>query len=104
MPQRTGGKPATEPVSCCAAAAAAKLDYLVIGGHRIAIARLGEILEKAQAAEPDGEAAVRRELVCLARVSNYVPPPAEKDYEDALFAEYSARKGRMTAGRRGQSR
>jgi hypothetical protein len=96
MPQRTGGKPATEPVSCCASAAAAKLEYLFVGGHRVAIARLSEILEKARSAEPDGEAAVRRELVCLARAGNYIPPSAEKDYEAALFAEYSARKGSMT--------
>jgi len=96
MPQRAGEKPAPGPMSCCAAAAAAKLEYLFVGGHRVAIARLSEILEKARSAEPDGEAAVRRELVCLARAGNYIPPSAEKDYEAALFAEYSARTGRRT--------
>jgi len=89
---------------CCAAAAAASLSYLVVGGHRIAIAQLDEIISKAGGKEPAGEQALRRELLRLVKISNYVPASAEKDYEDALFAEYSARKSRMTAGRRGQSR
>ncbi|MBM4249875.1 MAG: hypothetical protein FJ149_10690 [Euryarchaeota archaeon] len=99
MPQRSGGKPATEPVSCCAAAAAANLEYLLVGGHRVAISRLAEILERAQGASSQGEGAVRRELVCLARVHNYIPPPAEKDYEEALYAEYLARKGKARQGK-----
>ena len=35
---------------------------------------------------------MRSELVRLARQYNYVPPPAEKEYEDALFAEYLTRR------------
>ena len=77
---------------CCAAAAAARLLYLVVGGHRIAIAQLDEILENAKAAESAGERALRKELVRLVKIYNYVPPPAEKEYEDALFAKYQARK------------
>jgi len=83
----------SENKPCCATAAAAQLRYLIVGGHRIAIARLDEILDKAQGAASKGENAVRNELVRQVKTYNYVPPPAEKDYEDALFAEYLARKG-----------
>ncbi len=81
---------------CCAAAAAAQLRYLAVGGHRIAVAQLDGILEKAKAKEPAGEQALRKELLRLVKLSNYVPVSAEKDYEDALFTEYSVHKGRVT--------
>jgi hypothetical protein len=100
-----GGKP------CCAAAAAARLRYLVVGGHRIAIAQLDEILEKAKAVASEGDGAVRKELVRLVKAYNYVPPPAEKIYEDALFAEYMApdgqgqgRGGKEPEGNRGEGK
>lgn len=85
---------------CCAAAAAARLGYLNVGGHRIAVLQLDEIIQKARSREPAGEQALRRELLRLVKIHNYVPVPAEKDYEDALFAEYSARKGRGMDGAR----
>jgi hypothetical protein len=86
----SGSKP------CCAAAAAARLRYLVVVGNRIAIAQLDEILEEAKAKEPAGEPALRKELLRLVKTSNFVPAAAEKAYEEALFAEYSARKGQST--------
>ena len=76
---------------CCAAAAVAQLRYLIVGGHRIAIAQLDEILKTAEAASSGGENAVRNELLRLVKIYNYVPAPAENAYEDALFAEYLAR-------------
>jgi len=79
---------------CCAAAAAAQLRYLIVGGHRIAISQLDEILEKAEGMASGGESALRGELLRLVKIYNYVPPPAEKAYEDALFAEYLVRKGK----------
>jgi hypothetical protein len=81
---------------CCAAAAAAQLRYLVVGGHRIAIAQLDEILETAAGVASGGENTIRKELLRLVKIYNYVPPPAEKAYEDALVAEYLARKGQGT--------
>jgi len=83
----------SEDKPCCAAAAAAKLCYLNVGGNRIAIAQFNEILEKANTAASGGESAVRRELVRLVKIYNYIPPSAEKDYEDALYLEYKKRKG-----------
>ena len=83
----------SEDKPCCAAAAAAKLCYLDVGGHRIAIARFNEILEKANAAASGGEGTIRKELVRLVKIYNYVPPSTEKDYEDALYLEYKKRKG-----------
>ena len=77
---------------CCAAAAAAQLRYLVVGGPRIAIAQLDEILNGAEGTAPNGENAIRIELVRLVKIYNYVPTPAENAYEDALFAEYLARE------------
>jgi len=79
---------------CCAAQAASRLGHLTVGGHRIAIARLDEILEDARGAASGGERAVRDELVRLAKIYNYVPPPAEKAYEDALYSEYLAKDGK----------
>ena len=78
---------------CCAAAAAAQLHYLVVGGHRIAITQLDEILENADDAVSGGESAVRKELIRQVKVYNYVPPPAEKEYEEALYLEYKKRNG-----------
>lgn len=76
---------------CCAAAAAAQVKHLVVGGHRIAIVQLDEILRSAAELSHRGEAAVRKELVRLVKIYNYVPPPAENDYEEALYAEYLRR-------------
>jgi hypothetical protein len=85
MPNQ-GGK------TCCAAAATAQLSYLVVSGHKIAIARLEEILANAENLSNGGEGAVRSELVRLAKQYNYIPPSAEKEYGDALFAEYLTRR------------
>lgn len=84
---------------CCGAAEAARQRYLEIGGHRIAISHLDEILDDAGAVAQDGESALRRELLRLVKIYNYIPPPAEKAYEDALFAGYSALAGK--GGERG---
>jgi hypothetical protein len=83
----------SENKPCCAAAAVAQLRYLIVGGHRIAITHLDGILEMAKAARSAGERAIRKELLRLVKLHNYVPAPAEKAYMDALFAEYLARKG-----------
>jgi len=88
---------------CCAAAAAAQLRYLVVGGHRIAIAQLDEILNGAEDTAPNGENAIRIELVRLLKIYNYVPTPAENVYEDALFNEYLARECSGTRHRDAES-
>ena len=79
---------------CCAAAAAAQLRYLTVGGHRIAIAQLDDILEKAEGAASGGENAIRSELLRLVKIYNYIPAMAENTYEDALFSEYLTRHGK----------
>ena len=76
---------------CCPASAAARVRQLVVGGHRVAIAQLDEILEAGRAVAGEGEAAVRRELLRLTKIYNYVPRSAEREYEEALFAEFIAR-------------
>ncbi|MGQ9583064.1 MAG: hypothetical protein ACUVV6_06070 [Thermoplasmatota archaeon] len=81
----------SERKPCCAAAAAAQVKHLVVGGHRIGIVQLDEILSRAAELSHQGEAAVRKELVRLVKIYNYVPPPAERDYEEALYAEYLSR-------------
>jgi len=63
----------------------------VIGGHRIAIAELETIFIKAREAEGRGEEAVRAVLLKQVKAFNYVPPPAEKAYEDALYGEFKRR-------------
>ncbi|MEM4729940.1 MAG: hypothetical protein QXH42_09325 [Thermoplasmata archaeon] len=79
--------------SCCAAAAAAQTKQLVVGGHRVGIVNLDGILEGARVRAGEGEAAVRAELLRLVRIYNYVPSSAERDYEEALFAEFLTRFG-----------
>ncbi|MEM2870116.1 MAG: hypothetical protein QW379_06830 [Thermoplasmata archaeon] len=83
---------------CCAAAAAAQTKQLVVGGHRVGIVNLDGILEGARARSGEGEAAVRAELLRLARIYNYVPSSAERDYEEALFAEFLTRFGGARGG------
>ena len=79
---------------CCAAAAMAQVQYLVVGGHRIAISHLDEILQDAAGAEIKDERACRLELLRLAKIHNYVPVDAEGAYADALFSELRARNGK----------
>ena len=81
---------------CCAAAATAKVKHLMVGGNSIGIANLDNILKSAEAVAPEGEKAVRSELLRLVKVFNYVPRPAEKAYEDALYAEYLKRMANGT--------
>ena len=80
-----------EEKPCCAAAAAAKVKHLMVGGNSIGITNLDNILKSAEAVAPEGEKAVRSELLRLVKTFNYVPRPAEKAYEDALYAEYLRR-------------
>jgi len=89
-----GGRTSENRKPCCAAAEAARQRYLEIGGHRIAISHLDEIFDDARAVAQDGESALRRELLRLVKIYNYVPPPAENAYEDALFAGYLALAGK----------
>ena len=84
----SGNKP------CCAAAAAAQVRYLTVGGHRVAIAQLDEIFGGADEYASGGENALRIELLRLVKIYNYVPPSAEKVYGDALYEEYLVRKGK----------
>jgi hypothetical protein len=86
--QTGGGILAKGTKPCCAAAAAAQVRYLIVNGDRIGISNLDGILRSAQAVAPEGELAVRKELMRLVKVYNYVPSPVEKDYEEALYAEY----------------
>lgn len=79
---------------CCAAAAMAQVQYLVVGGHRIAISGLDEILQETVCGEFEEERACRDELLRLAKIHNYIPPGSEKAYEDALYSELMRRKGR----------
>jgi hypothetical protein len=76
---------------CCAAAAAAQVRFLIVNGDRIGISNLDGILKTAQDVAPEGELALRKELLRLVKIYNYVPSPVEKDYEDALYAEYMKR-------------
>jgi hypothetical protein len=78
---------------CCAAAAMAQVQYLVIGGHRIAISNLDEILLEAGTDQLKDEGACRQELLRLVKIHNYVPPDAEKAYGEALFSELRRRRG-----------
>jgi len=78
---------------CCAAAAAAQVQYLMVNGDRIGITNLDEILKKAEVVAADGEGVLRRELIRLVKIYNYVPSPAEKAYEDALYSEYLKKGG-----------
>jgi len=69
----------------------------MVNGDRIGITNLDGILVSAEAVTPDGELALRKELLRLVKIYNYVPSQVEKDYEEALYSEYlkiSANKSR----------
>jgi hypothetical protein len=75
---------------CCAFDAMRSLKQITVNGQRVAISNLEDIFEEARRHEPNGERAVRNELLRQAKAYNYIPESAEKAYEDALWREYKS--------------
>ena len=88
MPDNEFGDDDKSRIPCCMLDATRKVRQIKVAGHSIGITGLDAAIEIARGFENDGEAAVRRELLRLAGECNYIPPSAEKDYEDSLYAEY----------------
>jgi hypothetical protein len=60
-----------------------------VGGSPVGISRLDAVLKAVRAAGFGDEHLERRELLRLARASNYIPRGADLAYEEALWREYS---------------
>ena len=78
---------------CCAASALREVNYISIGGQQVGISQLDSIINEARDAESRGESTIRKELLRLVKIYNYIPSSAEKAYENALYVEYLKRRG-----------
>lgn len=73
----------------CGCGAGGGVRIINVGGSPIGINRLDAIFSAVKAAVFGDETLERRELLRLAKASNYVPRGAEVAYEEALWREYS---------------
>jgi hypothetical protein len=78
---------------CCAASVLREAKYISIGGPQVGISQLDSILKDARDVESHGELAIRKELLRLVKIYNYVPSSVETAYENALYVEYLKRRG-----------
>jgi len=78
---------------CCAAAALRATKSICVSRQQVAISQLDTILEKAVLVSDSGEDAIRKELIRLAKIYNYIPSSAESAYEDALYEEFRKTRG-----------
>lgn len=58
------------------------------GAHEVGITHLDSILEEVAAMKLADEDAIGKELLRMVKIYNYVAPPAEGQYRDALLGEY----------------
>jgi len=79
----------------CGCGAGGGVRIINVGGSPIGINRLDAIFSAVKAAVFGDETLERRELLCLAKTSNYVPRGAEVAYEEALWREYSKSNPRL---------
>ncbi len=68
-----------------------------VGGNRIGIVGLDEIIGEIREQGIQEDDLIKKELVQRVRKKNYIPAPAEKEYEVALLHEYRKFQG-MPAG------
>jgi hypothetical protein len=73
---------------CCAASAARKVKMLEIDGISVGIARFDEIMSEVRGLGLGSEEEIKRELIRVAKVYNYIPRSAEGKYGRVLFREY----------------
>jgi len=59
-----------------------------VGGNRVGIIGLEEVLAELKAEGIQGDDRLKTELVQRVKKRNYIPPPVENDYADALLDEY----------------
>jgi hypothetical protein len=73
---------------CCPASAARMVKKVIVGGSSVGIAQLDDILNEVYRMRLNDTSRVRKELLRLVKIYNYVPSSAEGEYADALIEEY----------------
>ena len=74
---------------CCPEAAASMAKRLTFpDGIQVGISNLEDILKDVADLRLADDEAIEKELLSRVKIHNYVPPPAEPDYCQALFGEY----------------
>ena len=73
---------------CCPASAMRDIRQLIIGGNLTGLAHLDETLQEVYEMKIQDERKLKKELLELVKIYNYVAPGAEEKYMQALFEEY----------------
>lgn len=73
---------------CCPASAARMVKKLLIGGTSVGIAQLDEAIGEVYKIKLGDPNKIKKELLRLVKIYNYVPSSAENEYADALLEEF----------------
>jgi small redox-active disulfide protein 2 len=65
-----------------------KISYLIIGGHKIGLNGLTDILDAVKAMQLLDETEIKELLLEKIKAENYVPPSREEDYQNAIYREF----------------
>ena len=65
-----------------------KISYLMIGGHKIGLNGLTDILDDVKAIQLSDENELKELLLEKIKVENYVPSSREEDYKNAIYREF----------------
>lgn len=73
---------------CCAAEALRRIRQVDVGGIRVGLAMLEDIIDEVQELHLSTKDAIAEELLKRIKVYNYVPQAVETAYRSALIREY----------------
>jgi hypothetical protein len=73
---------------CCAAEALRRIRQVDVGGIRVGLAMLDDIIDEVQGLRLTAKDSIAEELLKRVKVYNYVPKAAEAAYRSALLREY----------------
>jgi hypothetical protein len=77
-----------EPLPPCAADALWRVRHVIIDGHPIGIMKLDECIAAVRSQELLSDEEIREALMKAVKAYNYIPPPVEAEYAQALLEEY----------------
>ncbi len=73
---------------CCAAEAMRRIRRVNVGGISVGLAMLDAVFEEVASPGLTTEEVLKKELLRLVKIYNYVPRQAEDAYADALLKEF----------------
>jgi hypothetical protein len=77
-----------DKVPICMKDAARKVRQLNIDGSMVAISKLELVIEQVKGLNLNNIDKIKNELIKRVKIYNYVPPPVEDAYAEALFQEF----------------